>query len=140
VTRVPKTISEAETRIQEAGIESMEPLKEGYRAEECRSKYGDTEQRWLVVHSEEAEERAQERVEDQVQREHEKEAKAFSELEEWKFACREDAGQALEEFEPIFDTPLSEVAKLGKTPADCACRCSISCNFLALGVSSRWPN
>ena len=45
VTRVPKTISEAKTRIQEAEIESMEPLKEGYRAEECRSEYGDTEQR-----------------------------------------------------------------------------------------------
>nr|WP_279310713.1 IS1634 family transposase [Salinibacter ruber] len=40
VTRVPETISEAKTRIQEAEIESMEPLKEGYRAEECRSEYG----------------------------------------------------------------------------------------------------
>ena len=29
----------------------MEPLAEGYRAEACRSEYGDTEKRWLVVHS-----------------------------------------------------------------------------------------
>jgi len=78
VTRVPETIGEAKTRIREAEIESMEPLTEGYRAEECRSEYGDTEQRWLVVYSEEAEERARESVEDQVQREHEKEAKAFT--------------------------------------------------------------
>jgi transposase len=99
VTRVPETIDEAKTRIQEAEIESMEPLTEGYCAEECRSEYGDTEQRWFVVYSEEAEERARESVEDQLQREHEEEAKAFSELTEREFACREDAEQVLEEFE-----------------------------------------
>jgi len=99
VTRVPETISEAKTRIQEAEIESMEPLKEGYRAEECRSEYGGVEQRWLVVHSEEAEERARGSVREKVQKEHEEEAKAFSTLTEREFACREDAEQALEEFE-----------------------------------------
>lgn len=99
VTRVPETIGEAKTRIQEAETESMEPITEGYRAEECRSEYGDTEQRWLIVYSEEAEERARESVEEQVQREHEEEAKAFSKLAERTFACREDAEQALEKFE-----------------------------------------
>jgi transposase len=99
VTRVPETIGEAKTRIQEAEIESMEPLKEGYRAKECRSEYGDTEQRWLVVHSEEAEERARESVREKVQKQHEEETKAFSKLTDRTFACREDAEQALEEFE-----------------------------------------
>jgi transposase len=66
VTRVPETILEAKTRIQEAEIESMEPLKEGYRAKECRSEYGGIEQRWLVVHSEEAEERARESVREKI--------------------------------------------------------------------------
>ena len=115
VTRVPETIAEAERRIREAEIESMKPLKEGHYAEECRSEYGDTEQRRLIVHSEEAEERARERVEDQVQREHEKEAKPFSELEEREFACREDAGQALEEFEA--DLQASEFARKQVTRA-----------------------
>ncbi|MCS3783600.1 transposase [Salinibacter ruber] len=87
VTRVPETISEAKTRIQEAEIESMEPLKEGYRAEECRSEYGDTEQRWLVVYSEEAEERARESAREKVQKEHEEEAKTHSKLTEREFAC-----------------------------------------------------
>jgi len=99
VSRVPETISEAKRRIQEAKIESMDSLTEGYRGEECRSEYGDTEQRWLLVYSEEAEDRARESVEDQVRKEHEQEVKAFSELEEREFACREDAEQALEEFE-----------------------------------------
>jgi transposase len=99
VTRVPLAISEAKTRIQETEIESMEPLKEGYRAEEYHSEYGDTEQRWLVVHSEEAEERARESVREKIQREHEEETKAFSKLTDRTFACREDAEQALKEFE-----------------------------------------
>jgi transposase len=99
VTRVPETISEAKTRIQETEIESMEPIKEGYRAEEYRSDYGDAEQRWLVVHSKEAEERARESVREKIQREHEEEEKAFSELSERVFACREDAEKALKAFE-----------------------------------------
>jgi transposase len=76
----------------------MEPLTEGYRAEECRSEYGDAEQRWLVVYSEQAEERARERVEKKVQREHEEEARAFAKLKKREFACRDDAEQALDEF------------------------------------------
>lgn len=108
VTRVPETISEAKTRIQETEIESMKPLKEGYRAEEYRSDYGDAEQRWLVVHSEEAEERARESVREKIQREHEEEAKAFSKLTERVFSCREDAEQALKAFES--DLKASEFA------------------------------
>ena len=99
VTRVPETIGEAKTRIQEAQIESMEPLKEGYRAKECRSECGDIEQRWLVVHSEEAEKRARESAREKVQKEHEEEQDAFSRLTRREFACREDAEKALEEFE-----------------------------------------
>ena len=39
VTRVPETISGAKTRIQEAEIESMGSLTEGYRGEEYRSEW-----------------------------------------------------------------------------------------------------
>ena len=99
VTRVPKTLSEAKKRIRKAQIESMEPLADGYRAEEHCSEYGGVEQRWLLVYSEEAEERAKERVEEKVAKQHEEEEKAFSELTDREFACREDAEQALEEFE-----------------------------------------
>jgi len=86
----------------------MEPLTgdsltEGYRAEECRSDYGDTEQRWLVVYSEQAEERARERVETKVQNEHEEEAKAFAKLKQREYACRDDAEQALGEFKEGLD-------------------------------------
>ncbi|WP_263842087.1 IS1634 family transposase [Salinibacter sp.] len=115
VSRVPETISEAKRRIQEAEIESMDSLTEGYRGEECRSEYGDTEQRWLVVYSEEAEERARESVREKVQKEHEEEAKAFSKLTRREFACREDAEQALEEFEAALQA--SEFARKQVTRA-----------------------
>jgi transposase len=51
------------------------------------------------VHSEEAEERARESAREKVQKEHEEEQDAFSRLTRREFACREDAEQALEEFE-----------------------------------------
>jgi len=122
VTRVPETIGEAKTRIQEAEIESMEPLTgdsltEGYRAEECRSEYGGVEQRWLVVYSEEAEERARESAYEKVQKQHEEETKAFSKLTDRTFACREDAEQALEEFESGLEA--SEFTEKQVTRATC---------------------
>ncbi len=117
VTRVPETISEAKARIQESEIESMEPLKEGYRAKECRSEHGGVEQRWRIVYSEEAEERARKNVREKVKKEHEEEAKAFSKLTEREFACREDAEQALEEFES--DLEASEFTEKQVTRATC---------------------
>ena len=108
VTRVPETISEAKTRIQETEIESMEHLTNGYRGATCRSEYGDTEQRWLIVYSEEAEERARESVREKIRREHEEEAKAFTKLTERVFSCREDAEKALKAFEA--DLKASELA------------------------------
>jgi Transposase len=95
----------------------MELLTDGYRAEECRSEYGGTEQRWLVIYSEEAEERARESVREKIQREHEEETKAFSKLTERTFACREDAEEALEEFES--DLEASEFTEKQVTRATC---------------------
>ncbi|WP_263842084.1 hypothetical protein [Salinibacter sp.] len=95
----------------------MEPLADGYRAEEHCSEYGGVEQRWLVVYSEEAEERARESVHEKIQKEHEEEAKALSKLTEQTIACREDAEQALEEFES--DLEGSEFAEKRVSWATC---------------------
>jgi hypothetical protein len=53
VTWEPETISGMEAQNQEAEIELMGPLKECYRAEECRPEYGGEKQRGLVVHEKE---------------------------------------------------------------------------------------
>jgi transposase len=99
ITRVPGTIEEAKQAVKEADLEAMKPLTDGYRAETLHSEYGDVRQRWLLVWSEEAEQRAIDQVAKQLQREHTEEKKAFSDLKEQEFACREDAEKALEAFE-----------------------------------------
>ena len=99
ITRVPETVGVAQQVIRETNPTGLKQLAEGYRAREHFSEYGDVEQRWLVVHSDEASGRAQKQVRKKVAREHQAEAKAFSELTWREFACREDAEKALEAFE-----------------------------------------
>lgn len=99
ITRVPGTIEEAKQAAQEADLEAMTSLADGYRATALHSEYGDVRQRWLLVWSEEAEQRAVDQAPKQLEREHTEEKKAFRELKEQKFACREDAEKALDAFE-----------------------------------------
>ena len=99
ITRVPGTIEEAKQAVQEADLEAMKFLTDGYRATVLHSKYGDVRQRWLLVWSEEAEQRAIDQAAKQLQREHAEEKKAFRKLKEQEFACREDAEKALSAFE-----------------------------------------
>lgn len=99
ITRVPETVGVAQQVIQDTDPMELEQLAEGYRARQHRSEYGGVKQRWLVVHSDEASERAEKQVQKKVGREHQAEAKAFSELTWREFSCREDAEKALEAFE-----------------------------------------
>jgi transposase len=99
LTRVPETIEEAERAVSEVDLEAMKPLSDGYHGKALCSTYGDARQRWLLVWSEEAEQRAIERAAKQTQREHAEEKRAFRKLKEEEFACREDAEKALRAFE-----------------------------------------
>ena len=99
ITRVPGTIEEAKQAVEEADLKAMKPLTDGYRATALHSEYGDVRQRWLLVWSEEAEQRAIDQAANQLEREHAEEKKAFRKLKEQEFACREDAKKALSAFE-----------------------------------------
>jgi len=99
ITRVPGTIQEAKQAVEEANLEAMNSLADGYRATALHSEYGNVRQRWLLVWSEEAEQRATDQAAKQLEREHTKEKKAFRDLKEQEFACREDAEKALDAFE-----------------------------------------
>lgn len=99
VTRVPESIEEAERAVSGANLGAMKPLSDGYRGKALRSEYGDVEQRWLLVWSEEAEQRAIDQAAKQLQREHAEEKKAFRKLKDKEYACREDAEKALSAFE-----------------------------------------
>lgn len=99
ITRVPGTIEEARQALEEADLEAMKSLADGYRATALHSEYGDVRQRWLLIWSEEAEKRAIDQAAKQLEREHTEEKKAFRELKQQEFACREDAEKALDAFE-----------------------------------------
>jgi transposase len=99
ITRVPGTIEDAKQAVARADREAMKSLTDGYRAEVLHSTYGEVKQRWLLVWSEEAEQRAIDQAAKQIDREHTEEQKAFRELRKQEFACREDAEKALSAFE-----------------------------------------
>lgn len=73
ITRVLGTIEEARQAAQEADLEAMKSLADGYRATALHSEYGDVPQRWLLVWSEEAEKRATEQAAKQLERAHRRE-------------------------------------------------------------------
>ncbi|WP_263840538.1 IS1634 family transposase [Salinibacter sp.] len=75
ITRVPGTVEEARQVVEEADPEAMKPLTDGYRATALYSEYGDVHQRWLLVWSEEAEQRAVDQAAYQLEREHSEESR-----------------------------------------------------------------
>jgi len=87
LTRIPETIGEAERAVSEVDLEAMKPLSDEYRGKALCSTYGDARQRWLLVWSEEAEQRAIERAAKQTQREHAEEKKAFRKLGSGPIVC-----------------------------------------------------
>lgn len=70
----------------------MQPLEqEGYRCVEHKSNYGEIEQRWLVVYSEQAQQRQMKSFDKQLSRQQQHATKQLRTLIQRRFACREDA-------------------------------------------------
>jgi transposase len=98
VSRVPaklKLVKEIEATLD---LDSLMPLKPGYRGQcVCRS-YGGVEQRWLVVHSEAAKQRVQKTMSRRVAKLSEAEMKQWQQLCRQTFNCELDAEQAVKQF------------------------------------------
>jgi len=114
VTRVPETIKQAQRLIDEVDLGAMVPLpgQEGYRFHVHRSDYADVPQRWLVLFSEEAQQRAPKSVAKQLERETEQETKAFSRLTKRVFNCRKDAEGALAALAATLKATTSEAVEI----------------------------
>lgn len=99
VTRVPATLSQVKRIVAQAEPEQMEPMAHDarYRSSWHTSSYGGVEQRWLLVHSQPAQQRARATLARQVERESERASKALKRLGRKRFACEQDARAALEE-------------------------------------------
>jgi transposase len=98
ITRVPATLSEAQTVLAQADPRAMAPLGEGYRSRGVTSTYGGVAQRWVLIYSEQRQRQAQRTVDKQWLKHSDKEGKAFQTLCRTTFACEADARQALARF------------------------------------------
>jgi transposase len=110
ITRVPATLTEAQTALQQATPETMVPLRDGYRYHVLTSTYGGVAQRWVLIYSEHRRPQAQRTVDKQRLKQSTDEVKAFQKLCRTAFACEADAQQALSAFaHGLHATALSEV-------------------------------
>lgn len=97
LTRVPERIGLARTLIEAVAAADMHPTaQEGYRSLELCTTYGGVRQRWLVIWSQQAEQRERETLQKQVSRERKQVEQAWKRLMGREFASREDAEEAVE--------------------------------------------
>jgi transposase len=96
ITRVPETIKAARelSMLAEAEI-TWEDLDKGYRVHEVASNYGGMEQRWLLVHSDQAYKREKKTFDRRVAKEEEGLKKAIWHLGNDIFSCEKDAMKAV---------------------------------------------
>jgi transposase len=95
MTRVPATLSAAQTALAQAHPQTMAPLTEGYRAHVLPSTYGGVQQRWVLIASEHRQAQAQRTGGKQLLKYSHEEVKGFKKLGRTLFACEADARQAL---------------------------------------------
>jgi transposase len=92
-------VNEAKAAILETEKEKMKPAKDkGYYYRELKTSYGDINQRWLVVFSQNAYEREYETLAKNIRKECENKEKEFWHLSNKSFACEADAQKAGEAF------------------------------------------
>lgn len=99
ITRVPETITAAKTTLHSIATDEMIAVGNGYAIHATTSEYGDVKQRWLVVHSEQAEQRESKQLTKRVLRATAQAEKVLKKLKQQTFACQEDARQAVAEIE-----------------------------------------
>ena len=106
VTRVPETIQSAKALVQKPEAEiAWSESEKGYWLSSFESRYGDVEQRWLLVYSEQAYAREKATLEKKLAKYDEQLKKALWHLGNQVFGCETDAEKALKPIEkkyPLF--------------------------------------
>lgn len=97
LTHVPETINEAK-RLIEIGYENVDwqTCEKGYKIAPFTSDYGGVEQRWLLVHSDQAEKRERKTLEKNLTKKDEALKKELWHLGNELFKCEKDAEKSLE--------------------------------------------
>ena len=117
-SRVPVTIKEAKQAIRQLDPTKLVTLGNGYHGCWLNSCYAGVTQKWLLLRSEQAMKREQRTLEKNLLKHSEKELRSFQKLCKKRFACEQDAMQALKEFQQSL--PLLRIEDTG---------CTTSTNF-----------
>jgi transposase len=97
LTRVPETLKECQSEIDKPyNKEDWTQYENGYSFREVTSQYGDIDQRWLIVRSEQAKAREQHTLESTISKEEEKAKKDCWHLKKKVFKCAKDAEEYVE--------------------------------------------
>jgi transposase len=99
ISRVPQKILQAKQLITAHKAYQFEPLGNGYRGVWVDSDYAEVKQRWLLLHSEQAEQRAQHTLNKTILKSTMTSHKTFKKLCQRRYACEQDAKKAMKEWE-----------------------------------------
>jgi transposase len=95
LTRVPATLSEAQSVLAQAEPQARMPLTPGYRSHGVTSTYGGIAPRWVLIDAESRQPQAKRTVAQHLRKQRAQEVKAFKKLCAKACACEADARQAL---------------------------------------------
>jgi transposase len=99
LTRVPETLTEAQRLVTKASDSIVWTDRgKGYKTARYSSQYGNVNQRWLLVHSDQGYKREMATFEKRLTRQEEKYQIEASKLSRQLFGCEQDAAKALEKF------------------------------------------
>lgn len=98
ITRVPMTLKLAKQALLDLKPELLTSIGKGYSGHWIESDYGNVEQRWLLVKSEQVTKREESTFYKNLDKNLTKELKALSQLTKKQFACKIDAQKAMDEF------------------------------------------
>jgi transposase len=99
LTRVPETIAAARNALRSVATDDMILRENGYAIQPTSSEYGGIKQRWLIVHSEQFEQRENKQLDKRVGRATRQLKKTLKKLNRQEFACEKDARQAVVQVE-----------------------------------------
>lgn len=95
LSRVPENITEAKTTLERSADEiDWIDLEDGYKMHALRSEYGGVNQRWILIHSDQAYERESKTLEKNIEKESDQVKKALWHLGNQIFDCKKDAEKA----------------------------------------------
>jgi transposase len=116
ITRVPMTIKSAKEALLALDSTQLEPIGKGYSGHWVESNYGDVQQKWLLINSEQATKREEITFYKNLEKSLTKELKQLNKLMSKPFACKEDAKLALDEFEQQSQLLGFEQTSISKEP------------------------